>query len=112
MADQRTPRRPVPPPFPFGPPARAVPPPEQNQGEGDRASARRYNRHVEEFVDSGQVDLAAQDAAEAVSGPEGDWLRKAEAEGKARGRVGALDKLRGMLRRVFRGPRSRGRHAV
>src|SRR5262245_12962150 len=101
MADQRTPRRPVPPPFPFGPPARAVPPPEPNQGEGDRASARRYNRNVGKFIESGQVPFAAEDAAEAVGGPEGEWLRKAEAEGKARARVGALDKVRGMLRRVF-----------
>ena len=33
-----------------------------NQGEGDRVSARRYNRDVREFVAEGKVDQAAEDA--------------------------------------------------
>ena len=33
-----------------------------NQGEGDRASARRYDRHVREFVAEGKVPDAADEA--------------------------------------------------
>jgi len=35
---------------------------EGNQGEGDRISARRYDRHVREFVARGKVEQAAKDA--------------------------------------------------
>jgi hypothetical protein len=38
------------------------PTPDANQGEGDRISARRYRRHVQEFVAEGQVEPAARDA--------------------------------------------------
>lgn len=37
-----------------------------NQGEGDKASARRYNKNAEEFVADGRVDEAAADAREFV----------------------------------------------
>jgi hypothetical protein len=33
-----------------------------NQGEGDRASARRYDRHVREFIAKGKVPDAANEA--------------------------------------------------
>ena len=33
-----------------------------NQGEGDRISARRYDRHVREFVAEGKVPDAANEA--------------------------------------------------
>jgi len=33
-----------------------------NQGEGDRASARRYGGHVREFIDKGKVPDAAAEA--------------------------------------------------
>ncbi len=33
-----------------------------NQGEGDRASARRYDEHVERFVHEGKVPDAASEA--------------------------------------------------
>jgi hypothetical protein len=36
----------------------------RNQGEGDRVSARRYNRDVREFIAEGRVDEAASDARE------------------------------------------------
>ena len=39
-----------------------------NQGEGDKASARRYGRHVREFVADGKVDPAAKDAEAFVEG--------------------------------------------
>ena len=118
MPENRTPRRPVPPPFPFGPaptaraPVPAVPPPESNQGEGDRMSARRYNRNVEEFVATGEVDPAARDAAEAIDTPEGEWLRKAEAVGKSRARTTMIDRIRGAVRRLCGGSRSRRGHEV
>lgn len=35
---------------------------DENQGEGDRRSARTYSRHVREFVASGQVEPAARNA--------------------------------------------------
>ena len=52
-----------------------------NQGEGDRKSARRYNRHAQEFVASGQVEEAAERAESYVNRePEA----AAAAEAKAR----------------------------
>lgn len=33
-----------------------------NQGEGDKLSARRYDRHVREFIAEGKVPEAANDA--------------------------------------------------
>lgn len=36
----------------------------ENQGEGDRASARNYNRKLREFVAAGKVDDAAREAAQ------------------------------------------------
>lgn len=33
-----------------------------NQGEGDRISARRYDKHVRDFIDEGKVDSAANEA--------------------------------------------------
>ena len=52
----------------------------KNQGEGDREAARRYNEDQRQFVQSGKVDAAAeqakgQDPAEAAA---------AEKAGKAR----------------------------
>ena len=37
-----------------------------NQGEGDRVSARRYNKDVRDFVAEGKVDPAAREAAQFV----------------------------------------------
>ncbi|MBA3396868.1 MAG: hypothetical protein H0T89_29830 [Deltaproteobacteria bacterium] len=34
----------------------------RNQGEGDKVSARHYNRHVREFVANGKVEDAAREA--------------------------------------------------
>lgn len=56
--------------------------PPANQGEGNRAAARSYNEATKAFVASGKVAEAAQDAARAVAGPEGEKLRQAEREGK------------------------------
>jgi hypothetical protein len=37
-------------------------PPDPNQGEGDRISARRYNEEVREFIAEGKVEPAAREA--------------------------------------------------
>ncbi|MEQ8349677.1 MAG: hypothetical protein RIB84_09490 [Sneathiellaceae bacterium] len=58
----------------------------RNQGEGDRESARRYNKHSREFQAENDAAAKARDAAKALSGDEGKDLRKAEAEGKAKAR--------------------------
>ena len=52
-----------------------------NQGEGDKASARRYNDHVSEFVAEGKVSDAASDARTYV---ERDPADAAKAEAKAK----------------------------
>lgn len=52
-----------------------------NQGEGDRASARRYDNRAREFVAEGKVDPAAREAEAYVErDPEG--AAKAEADAK------------------------------
>lgn len=55
-----------------------------NEGEGSRTAARAYNKRTEEFVETADVKGAAERASEALDGPEGDSLRKAEAEAKAK----------------------------
>jgi hypothetical protein len=53
-----------------------------NEGEGSRSGARAYNQATKEFVDSGRVGDAAQQAKKAVEGGEKAELERAEAEGK------------------------------
>lgn len=48
---------------------------DQNQGEGDRISGRRYGRHVREFVAGGQVEPAARDAEHYVERAPDDAAR-------------------------------------
>jgi hypothetical protein len=58
------------------------------QGEGDYASAKKFNEHSQLFVESGKVKKAAQDAAPR-NAQEQAAMRDAEAEGRAhaKGRV-------------------------
>jgi hypothetical protein len=56
----------------------------ENEGEGSKSAARRYAESTQQFIESGKVDEAAHEASEALSGPEGDELRRAEQEGKDR----------------------------
>jgi len=56
-------------------------PRDPNQGEGDRASARLYDRHVREFVAGGNVDPTARAAEQYVERSPDDAAR---AERKAR----------------------------
>jgi hypothetical protein len=51
------------------------------QGEGDYESARRYQKEQHEFAkDSGRVQKGAQEAEDALEGPEGDELERARRE--------------------------------
>ena len=52
-----------------------------NQGEGDRMSGRRYDRHVREFIAEGKVPDAANEARLFVE-REPDDAAKAEAAAK------------------------------
>jgi hypothetical protein len=52
------------------------------QGEGDYASAKKFNEHSQAFVQSGKVEQAAQDAAPR-NAQEQAAMREAEAEGRA-----------------------------
>jgi len=58
-----------------------------NQGEGDRLSARRYDRHVREFVAEGKVPDAANEARLFVE-RDPDDARKAEESAKRGPRSG------------------------
>lgn len=55
-----------------------------NQGEGNRDAARRYNQRAEEHVLSGRSEEAAESALGDLEGPDADELRQAEREGKRR----------------------------
>lgn len=55
----------------------------QNQGEGNVEAGRHYNRDTREFVQSGQVERAARDAAP-ESQQESEALRRAEEAGRSR----------------------------
>jgi hypothetical protein len=53
----------------------------QNEGEGSRSAARRYDAAVER-MDPKRIEELAKKAEQALQGPEGDDLRKAEERGK------------------------------
>jgi hypothetical protein len=55
----------------------------ENEGEGNKTAARHYNEATQKYVESGKVDDAAREAQEALEGPEGEALRRAEKEGKS-----------------------------
>lgn len=57
-------------------------PASQNEGEGSRSADAQYRRGVEEHVRHHDVQGDAERAREAVDGPEGEELRRAEEEGK------------------------------
>jgi hypothetical protein len=54
-----------------------------NEGEGNKTAARRYDEAQAGFAKSGKVAGKAREAREAIDGPEGKELEKAEAEGKS-----------------------------
>jgi hypothetical protein len=53
-----------------------------NEGEGNRTAAREYNKGVQDFMKTGQVEKKAREAADALDGPEATRLRQAEEAGK------------------------------
>ena len=55
---------------------------DSNQGEGDRESARHYNEATQEFVESGKVEDAAEQAGEQDPGE----ARRSEEAGSERAR--------------------------
>ena len=65
---------------------------DENEGEGNKTAARRYNTDQQEFVKDGKVDEAAKKARDALEGKEGDELEKAEEEGRSRAREADADK--------------------
>jgi len=57
------------------------------QGEGDYASARKYNEHAQAYAESGKAEQAAREAAPR-NAQEQAALRKAEAEGRSHAKGG------------------------
>lgn len=60
--------------------------PQKNEGEGNRTAARQYNADQKKFAESGKVEPAAEAARRAVEGPEGEALKQAERDGRAKAR--------------------------
>ena len=54
----------------------------QNEGEGSRTAARHYADGVKNTVESGNVEALADEAKQALNGPEGASLKRAEEFGK------------------------------
>ncbi|CAN5844410.1 hypothetical protein BH11MYX3_BH11MYX3_04300 [soil metagenome] len=90
-----------------------------NQGEGDKVSAREYNRQAQDFVADGKVEEAARDAARFVDEEPGE-AKRAEQRAKrgpgstkvsvdeliAKGRT-VIDRVRPMVERVVDRVKSR-----
>ena len=49
----------------------------------NRTAAREYNKGVQDFEKTGQVDKKAREAADALSGPDANDMKKAEEVGKS-----------------------------
>lgn len=74
-------------------------PKEPNQGEGDRVSARRYNRDLRDFISEGRVEPAAREAERFVEAHPADAER---AERKAKhGPMGWLERTVESIRAVL-----------
>ena len=70
-----------------------------NQGEGDRTSARRYNRDLRDFIAKGRVDPAARQAEQYVEAHPDEAMR---AERKAKhGPMGWLERTVESIRAVL-----------
>jgi hypothetical protein len=53
------------------------------EGEGSYTATRRYNKHLGDAIDSGDVEAAADAARRAMEGPEGAELERAAEQAKA-----------------------------
>jgi hypothetical protein len=79
-----------------------------NQGEGDRISGRRYDRHVEEFVAEGKVPPAARNAKEYVEkDPEGAARAERAARRGPHGYLGMIEAVVAKGRSMFERMRAR-----
>jgi hypothetical protein len=56
--------------------------PNKLEGEGSYTATRRYNAHVREEIAQGKVQTGAGAARQALAGPEGAELRRAEQAAK------------------------------
>jgi hypothetical protein len=56
---------------------------QKNEGEGSRTADRKYREGVRRHVESGASEPAAEEAQQALEGPEADELREAETDAKA-----------------------------
>ena len=72
---------------------------EPNQGEGDRVSARRYNRDLRDFISEGRVEPAAREAERFVEAHPADADR-AERQAK-HGPMGWLERTVESIRAVL-----------
>jgi len=57
---------------------------QENEGEGNRTAARKYNDAARRFVQSGQVQESSEQAKSAVEGSEKTELERAEKVGKSK----------------------------
>lgn len=55
---------------------------DQNEGEGSRTAARRYNKATEDYVRSNDVTAKAHEAEQALDGGEREELLEAEQKAK------------------------------
>ncbi len=53
------------------------------EGEGSYTATRRYNEHLGDAIDSGDIEAAADAARRAMEGPERAELERAARQGKA-----------------------------
>lgn len=72
------------------------------QGEGDYASARKYNQAARAFAGSGQVEEAARNAAPRTPQEQAE-MRKAEAEGRSHAKERSKDEAKGTGKRSEKG---------
>jgi hypothetical protein len=58
------------------------------QGEGDYESARVYKKDIDQFVSTHKDEIPelAKSAEDALEGPEGEELKRAEEKGKSKAR--------------------------
>jgi len=59
---------------------------QKNEGEGNKTADREYRERTREFVESGKVPEAADEALDAVESDENEDLKEAEKTGLKRGR--------------------------
>lgn len=55
---------------------------QENQGEGDREAARRFNAAQQDFAETADVPKRAREAATSLDGESSEELTGAEAEGR------------------------------